>query len=325
MNSKKFTIRFLYIIIFPYIALYILYFVVNPEQIFKSSITEKKFFYTKEFSRKQFEMLKTNESILIFGTSQSHMLSTEMLNQKVLNFHNLYSEPGDIINFLYQLNQKQIHNIKEIIYLIDLRAGATREDSNLINYSAAKIIYPLSLNSIKRLFLDIRFNTLSKYENFLNKDGSIKWLNSTKHIQNINEYTKNTQLKFNDRLIQRVLDINQFCIKNNINIRYITSVTNEKFFKKINLDEVEQFSSSLLKGGIVHLGLFYYIDGISNLKNKNGHYIAFMEKEHLNQYYVEKWVHNYILKENEYTIKNLDDLKHYIQRMHKLQQKLREQ
>ena len=136
MSPKKFLFLFLFVVFICYSGFFILYTLINPNQIGNYSITTKKFFYTKEYSKKQFDLLKHKKYNLIFGTSQSHMIGTKMMKEDTLNFHNLYAEPGDILNFLKQLDTKQINNIKQIIYLIDLRAGANRLDTNLINYNS---------------------------------------------------------------------------------------------------------------------------------------------------------------------------------------------
>lgn len=61
-------------------------------------------------------------------------------------------------------------------------------------------------------------------------------------------------------------------------------------------------------GGIDNIGVFYYIKDFSEKNDKN-EYIAFIQNDHLNYFYVKKWLFNYILKDSEYTIVNINSLK----------------
>lgn len=315
MTAKKFSIYFIFLFIFSYIFLYLIYFLINPEQQFSFSLTKKKYFYTKEYSRKQFEILKTQKSILIFGTSQIHMISSKMMKQNVLNFHNLYGEPGDIINFLKQLDKDQLKNIKKVIYLIDLRAGAMRIDKNLINYDSV-YIPTLTLTGIKRIFLDIKKNYL-KDERFLNYDGSINSPNHDAHIKRIPPYPKRAILKYDDNLIKSLLEINNYLEDKNIDVSFITPVVNDKYLATMDLNKLTPFFEKLLLGGIDEINIFYYIKGISDIENDKYEPISFIEKDHLNYSYVQKWLFSYILQKNNCTISDIDSLKIH---MNKLEQ-----
>jgi len=318
LNSKKFIINFLWISILISIFTYLLYYIVNPEQIFSTSITKHKYFYTKEYSRKQFEMLKTQKSILIFGSSQIHMISSEMAKKNILNFHNLYAEPGDILNFLKQLNSKQIANIEKVIFLIDLRAGAIRVDENLIDYSK-RDIPTLTFTGIKRIFLDLKKN-YTQDKRFLHKDGSINSENHSKHIKDIAPYPGLATLKYNENLIQGLLEINNYLITRNIEIRFITPVVNNQYLATIDLKKLTPFFEKLLLNGIRDIGIFYYIKDISDAKNDKHEYIAFIEKDHLNYDYVKKWLFNYIFKNNHNIIRNVNELKRSMNNLEKIKE-----
>ena len=322
MNFKKFTTKFILGFFVFYLVIYVAYILINPEQKFDYSITKFKFYYTKDYSRKQYEYLKKNKCVLIFGTSQIHMISTDMLGEKVLNFHNLYGEPDDIINFLYQLDSTQIKNISHVIYLIDLRAGATRKDYNLINYSDF-IIPKLDINSLYRIYGDISQNFIQPIRSYLNNDGSIQYINSSEHIRikHIPKYSR-ALLKFDQNLINKIVEINLFFKNNNININFITPVVNDQYIKSINFTTLSCFFSALINQGIDNIGIYYFIDGISNKKNIKGEYISFIEQEHLNPKYVKKWLFDYILKTNQYTISNIEELNEYIKWIKGVQKRL---
>lgn len=312
MNYKKYAILLVSALSSTLAILYLLYFFVNPEQIYPTSITQKKFFYTKQFSRSQFEKLKYDKYNLIFGTSQSHTIGTKMMNENTLNFHNLYSEPGDIINFFNQLNDKQIRNIKSIIYLIDLRSGATRIDQDLINYTNNDNIFQkLNYYRVTKIFRDIRRNISSKYKSYLESDGSVYYIDPAKHIKGIPYYgTRNSaKLEYDDNLIKGIKLINEFANKNKIPIKYITPVTNDKYFSTVNISDLYIFYKRLIESGVENISLYYYINGLSNLKSIDGSYIAFHEKDHLNQKYVKYWLNQYIMnKKDDFHIRSIEDL-----------------
>jgi hypothetical protein len=324
MNAKKFTLTFLLLFIVSYALLYLLYVMVNPEQIYNGSITEKKFFYTKEYSRKQYEALKKKKYVLVFGTSQIHRISSKMLGKDLLNMHNLYGEPGDILNFLYQLDQKQISNIDEIFYLIDLRAGATRIDRNLIDYGEHTWHFtPLTLTKLKRLYIDVA-NNYGSYKAFLRKDGSTEHIDPTAHIRRLPDYPYKVELIYNDTLIKGILDVNRFAKKHRIKITFFTPVTNTAYFKKIDFLKLKPFFSALLKGGIKSIKMFYFVSGLSDAENESGEPVSFLDSDHLNQYYVNIWLKQYILTDsNIYTIHNQRELEGYIKKMLEIQKNIK--
>ena len=312
MNAKKFAILFVSLLSSTFALLYLLYFLVNPEQIYEASITKKKFFYTKEFSRSQYKKLKSDKYHLIFGTSQSHAIGSKMMNENTLNFHNLYAEPGDIINLMNQLNGNQIANIKSIIYLIDLRSGAKRVDKDLINYERDdKIFQKLNYYRVTKTFRDIRRNITSKYKSYLVNDGSVYYIDPEKHVRGIPFYgnRNSAKLEFDDSLIQGIKQINEFANKNKIPIKYITPVTNDKYFSTVDLNDLYIFYKRLIEAEVKNISLYYYIDGLSNLKNIKGSYIAFHEKDHLNQKYLKYWLNQYIMnKKDNFSVRSIEDL-----------------
>lgn len=319
MGAKRFVTLSIFIFIASYLLLYLLYYLVNPEQIYERSITPKKFFYTKEYSRKQFDALKTGRYTLVFGTSQIHRISSEMLGSPVLNFHNLYGEPGDIINFLHQLDARQIAHIDRIICAIDLEASPGRKEGALIDYheSAAQGFHPLTLTMLSRTAEDILRNILP-VSGYLNADGSITNLD-THQTATIPPYPYPLVYPFDQQLIQGYLAINDFALHHNIEIIFITPVVPDAFNKRIDFEVLKAFFASLLVGGVKKVKLYYIIPMISDLKEQNGINIAFMDSKHLNVFFVNQWLHKYILKDDRNTITTLQELDDYIHRMELLQ------
>ncbi|NDV22176.1 ankyrin repeat domain-containing protein [Desulfovibrio sp. JC022] len=60
---------------------------------------------------------------LVFGSSRTMLVSEEILGGPVLNFSSsIYNNPGDILALLKMLDERQIKNIKQIYYLIDINS-----------------------------------------------------------------------------------------------------------------------------------------------------------------------------------------------------------
>ncbi|MEA3492541.1 MAG: hypothetical protein U9R27_11640 [Campylobacterota bacterium] len=322
MNPKKFTYIFLSLFIVSYTLLYLLYYLVNPEQVFLHSITKKKFFYTKEYSRRQFKALKENRYTLLFGTSQIHKISSKMLGEDLLNFHNIYGEPGDILNFLHQLDTKQINHIEQILYCIDLSAKADREEGELIEYDKWKIDYPiLTIEKLTRTIEDI-VNNHSTLAGYLNEDGSMEHIDKKQHSR-FPHHPYEIIYSYDDKLINGILEIDRWAKDHHKKITFFTPVTSDAFFKTINFKKLSPFFSSLLDGGIQNIKLFYHIPGMTDARDDKSEYSSFMDPTHLNVYFVDRWLHQYILTEDRYSISDANELNIYIREAERLQAELK--
>ena len=304
-----------------YLFLYIFYVLINPMQEFENSLTKNKYFYNKNYSRKQFKKLKTSKNLLLFGTSKIHVISSKMLHRNVLNFHNLYGESGDILNFLMQLDNKQISNIDEILYGIDFPSIRTRIDTELINYSDKLKLSGLDYKKLKTTFLDIKYNLQSEQIYMLNEDGSNKFF----HIYNGSTINKNLTSSFfpffpyNIITLNEIIEINKFCLKNNIKITFFTPVENDIIIMGANFDKIKKVFSLLIDGGIREIMILYYINGISNYKNGD-YYPAFRDAGHINKKYLKEVLNKYILNtDHQYSISNQEELGDYVNRMKHIQ------
>lgn len=320
MNARRFVLFSLSFFIVGYALLYLLYFLVNPEQRYERSLTPQKFFYTRAYSHRQFEALKTGRYTLIFGTSQIHRISGEMLGAPVLNFHNLYGEPGDILNFLRQLSPEQVGHIDRIICAVDLEAKPGRKEDAPIDYNdTAPDFPPLTLTMLSRTAEDIARNLLPA-TGYLNADGSITNLDRNRKTA-ISPHPYPLVYPFDDALIRGYLAINDFATAHRIEIIFVTPVVADAFNKRIDFQALEPFFASLLEGGVKKLKLYYIVPGMSDLKDETGAYVAFMDPTHLNVHFVDRWLHEHVLKDDAYTVSTPEELDAAIMRMQRLQQK----
>lgn len=325
MRPKVFTLTVLVSILIMYGMSLSIYTGYDPEQRYPRKPNDKYFSYTKEYSIKQFNSLKDNRATLVFGTSQIHSISSEMMKKNILNFHNLYCEPGDILNFLSQLNSQQISNIDEIIFLIDISSLEGKKDSYFIDYSETTTIdFKLTWKKLKETYVHIMSNLNNEYSHYLNIDGSMTLVNPSQHIGRPMKKPGTNKFTYDilDSQIDGLVEINNFIRKNNIKVTYITPVAIEQVFVRYDLNSLHDFYVKLMKKGIKSLNLFYFIDNMSNLQNREFDYIAFKDAGHLNQVYVEKWLHHYILKNTQYRVNNLAELKSYFEGMSKKQKEL---
>lgn len=318
MNSFKKWLVLSTIIIFISYLLLLLYIIINPDMIFKNSLTKHKFGYTEYYSKYQYLQLKHEKYHLIFGTSQSHKISSDFVHENILNFHNLYGQPNVIYNFLKQLDSTQIKNIKSIYILV---TATTMEDKkNLLDYSNTSIIdkllhvLPLNNTSIKNIIRDIVYNLKNKYPYKINNDGSLynDDINKTTILSKNLRYQKSSinSIK-NSKSIETLITINKFCNINKIPLVFFTPTYSEKFI--INLQALEYIWGQLFDKGITSFYGLYYIDKISNNQIK-GKYLNFEDDKHLNNFTTNKVFMNYpFTKSNKLLITNKVELKKYFE------------
>ncbi len=321
MNFKNWV---KYLIIFNsllYLFFYLSYFLINPMQEFKYSLIENKYFYNKNYSRKQFKELNRSKNTLVFGTSQIHLISSKMLHKNVLNLHNLYGESGDILNFLRQLDKKQLSNIDDILCCIDLASINSRMDTDFINYSDRFELSGLDYKKLNTTYLTLKYNLQSKQDYFLNEDGSIVFLNNFNGTT-IHQNLDASYFSYNIATLNEIIEINNICTKNNIKINFFTPVANDMSIMGVNFDnEIKNIFSTLLDGGIRKIKILYYIDGISNYKKRGSNYYpAFRDSRHISPIYFKYVLYKYILNEDhQYSITNKRELDNYIDHMKKIQ------
>jgi len=302
-----------------YLLILISYILIDPEIVFNKSITEKKFGYTKYYSKYQFKKLLQDKYSLVFGTSRSQKVSSCYQGNNLLNFHNIYGEPREILNFLLQLNQKQLNNIKNIYILVSLKT--MRENGEeFINYKSNTFfdkllfILPLSPMSVKYLIRDIKYNILkSSIYYWIDDDGSL-YVNDKNQSVIITAEAKKQKLSYNiddyQNAIQTLLEIDKFCKKHSINIKYYTPTNADKFFPDTQM--LRDLWLKLFQGGIDNFYGLYYIDGVSN-NVKNDNYLNFTDSNHLNYNMMNKIFKNIVVQENkDYLIKNESELEDYI-------------
>lgn len=314
MNNKKWIKYWLYILlILP--VIYAINYIVNPSQVFDHNILSNyKLRYYPENSIQKYEMLRNGKYSLVFGTSRSHLISSKMINSPMLNLHSIYGNPFSVMTFLSQLSDKQISNVKEIFYLIDLHAFNDKKIKDKINfkdYSHLKYtVKNLHKINIVDLYENIKINNTKNNLGYINQEGSQVYVNSKQsyHINELKNINKIDNQEYSQQDIEEIGRVDKFCKKNNIKITYFTPTFDIPSLLKLDLEKEKNKLKDILNQGIDSIQVLYYIDSISNLE-KDNRYLGFARFAHLNYFYQNIIVDKYILKDSDfYKVYNMDDL-----------------
>lgn len=86
--------------------------------------------------RKFMRMLEEQPRIVVFGTSRSRLMDSEMLGGEVVNLHALYGNPKAVRDFLSRLNDHQLGNIREVYYLLDRHTFEGDAYRDIVDYTS---------------------------------------------------------------------------------------------------------------------------------------------------------------------------------------------
>ena len=234
--------------------------------------------------------LNSKKGILLFGTSRTNLVSSEILRTNIYNMHFIYSHPKDVGLFLEKLNTKQIDNIDKIYFLIDYHTLEKKylRENDINVYFEKQTNLQWALNKLKNLdhkkifeSLNFIFNGLiGNYDYYVNEEGSvisnkeIKWDGgSPTKKEHFNEYKFENYFYLNR--------IENFAKQNNIEIIFFTPIYPAKFFDKFEI-KLDYFLRKILSN-IDNLYFFMYEKSISN----NQEY--FIDESHLNYVGIQKW------------------------------------
>jgi hypothetical protein len=327
MTAKKWILVFCLIPGFLYGIFIIFYYFIDPDQIFDSSITKKKFFYTSEFeTTKLFNTLKKDKYSLVFGTSRSQQLYTDGTTIDILNFAALYGNSINVLEFLKQLNNNQIKNINKIYYLVDdhcLNGYALGDPYSIYkkqiyneDKTLAKLKYLIFINpdKIMHTFLDLKYNYISS-SYYMNEFGSMVRKDTKEMALVPNTYkTSPTKQIYTKEGLDALIKIDKFCKNNGIKISYFTP-THFNLNNKLQ-DEIimKQKWLYLLNNGLDGFYALWSIDGISNYII-NDKYICFKDtSSHLNSFYNHKvFINNVVNKSKIFYISNEKELNNYFE------------
>lgn len=315
-NKKNFYI-FLISIFSTYCLLWLMLFIINPMFKFNNNfMPNNKIGYSPEFSKFSFNKLKKNKLNLVFGTSRSHYIDSEILEKLTLNLHSVYGNPIAVYNFLTQLNRKQIQNINQIYYLVDVHILTNQDKKFLIDYDKIDLssYFLTSFQELKNIYKS--FN-ISYYMTDFGTPKNIK-----KDLSVHPKEVPKSILKVNNQkvAIKKLIQIQKFCKKNNIEIVFFTPTLPKETLKLLDINKLFNTWKLILNSGLENVFQLWWVDNVSELIDQNGRYLAFRDMSHLNYNYQKNIVQRILIKKEYnqiYYIENQKDLKKYFNELKK--------
>lgn len=327
MNSKQWLRYLLLLLVGIYFCFAALHYLVDPFGNYDYSITKYRFAITKAYSKKQFEMLRNNPFVLAFGNSRMARISEEMIGEKVLNFANLYSQPGDIYNFLKQLDQAQLDNIKYVLYLYDVDALKSEPHNNtLVNYHESdqldrmESLFLLNKYKIEMTLKDIFYNYIRHPQFYIDEYGSSIAYRISTTYQNHAVLDHHKQA-YDEEALKTFLKINDFFMENKIKVIYYAPTLMDIMFAKVDLMLEKEKMKTVLNGGVQQVCAPYFVKGVSDLKEGN-HYFGFSSASHLNGKYLQTVIEKQVLHCDESNIVDRNNIDLFFNRMLELQVKV---
>lgn len=254
-----------------YALLCLVYIVIDPYQVFGTSITRLKFDFTKYYSKVQYDMLKRAHFSLVFGTSQSAKISTKNVDFPLLNFMDIYGEPREILYFLEALDKKQLANINHIYYMISLHTMREAGEEK-IDYSLPRALggipyaFPLSPEALQYILRDIAHNlgwhivyTLDVYGSQHGSPGLAKMPRALpKNIIDKKGFTPTHDYLAS---VSSLIALDAFIRAHKIPHTYYTPTFSNQ--RGLSIAKAKDLYARLTQANIKVIGL-YYIDGVSN-------------------------------------------------------------
>jgi hypothetical protein len=326
LNSKEWVNLFLYLVFGVWIAAIVIFIGCDPYNIWRMS-AKNKYFSEKEINTLILaEKLNHKEFSLLFGTSRSNQIFGDGSNIDFLNFSSsLYGNAVNVSAFLKQLNAVQLKNVISIYYLVDDHTlnGYDKEDSfskvQQLNYDSnlfiEKLKFSVFLNyeKILKTLVSIKYDYLSA-SYVVNNNGVIVRLNKNETLDVPDEYlSMSTRQYFTNDGIAALLDVDKFCKKNKVPIKYFTPTHFTQYLRLFDFDYMQNKWALLLEGGLSGFYALWNIENISNYVEGNK-YIAFKDKfSHLNGYCANKvFIENVVNGDNKYFINSKEKLGDYV-------------
>lgn len=257
------------------------------------SLVKRRFYHSLASTRTLFDKLGGPQKYaLVFGTSRSHLVSSDILGENVLNFHALYGNPKSVADFLSQLDDKKIASISRIYYLLD---NATFRDAKFSPHFDCRsrlspILYSLKTFSAEKILEAVKTvyrNRTGRYDYYLDADG---------YKVNVNERTfdpkaytgQSEDASFAADSMAALGAVDRFARSRGIPIVYYTATFPDVFLRRMDFEAL----AALHRGWAGQVGGFYelaYFEGVSD------DYSNFLDESHLKTAPVKRVFHEILL------------------------------
>lgn len=314
-THKHFLLLIPVVSIIMYVFIFIIVNIaVDPYREYGLSNTKKYFqsYYTVPF--KMYQKLHHDKYILVFGTSHSSTISSELLNYPTLNMStSVYGNPADIYCFLANLDQQQISNIERIYYLVDYHIFEDKKsDYSDINFNSKfDFIYQTANNLNKKKILrsvdNILKNLLDNNTTEITDNGEFVYVRPVAYRNIV--YDEKIKFTVSDKAFEYLAKIDSFSKEQNIEIIYFKSIFSRYFLQNVDYESVRSQLSNVLNM-IDEVYCLMYVEGVSDNMNSfrnpthHVHQIAKMEIDILQS--------PKLRKRYRVTKENLDDYLKYL-------------
>lgn len=285
MSYKKIVQLFILMFFISYFILFLVVnYVIDPymeTRIMNIKPLKYKFAHSAYASTFLYEKLKNEKSIIVFGTSRSHQINNDDFEFPVLNFHSIYGTPYAVMNFLEQLDEKQIQNINKVYYLIDDLTFNGKERYVEVDYN----------NNLSKLFFMIKNTNLTKiqdalysYKNnqqnpkaYINENGSLIFKeelppfesNNRNHTEPKDVVQRRQEFKKESFLMLK--NVNQFFKKYNIEVIYFTAPVTMKYIQLTDINDFIERRKLFLE----NIDGFYDLSYIKDLSDNDSMFSDF--------------------------------------------------
>ncbi len=283
--GKKFVYNFFVFTSIVAVFIFLIVIILDPyyetNLIKIDGINNYKFEQTQLSTKVLLEKLNSDKYSLVFGTSRSRKIDSELLNDNVLNIYPIYGHPISVYNFLNTLSKKQIENINKIYYLIDFQCFS---DNNSVyenrfvmdlNSNYEFILNYLKLFSIDKLFASVTMvlnNVFLNFNSYVSENGFAMYkekdiTNFDNNLKDIARQSKNSiknGQEFSIQMLNYLSKIDEFSKKNNIEVTYFTSTFMQEYLNKMDYN----LTVSLRNEFLTNISGFYDLAFIPDVSNK---------------------------------------------------------
>ncbi|WP_319777804.1 ankyrin repeat domain-containing protein [Maridesulfovibrio sp.] len=244
-------------------------------RLIEGNYNKLKFKNLKSSALKVASKLYDGQYTLVFGSSRTMLVSEEILGEPVLNFStSIYVNPGDILALLKTLDEKQIKNIKQIYYLIDINSFHYESSAPELASKAALFMESfrnIGPDKIEDAWKCVKNNVGPEPEhpNFIDEFGV---------LHKKDESYKDNVVVFNSHFVSqyyldKLAEINSFCIKNRVKITYFTV----PWCQNLNTGQQAKLNA-ILNSAISSCSSYYDLFGNTDF---TGHKNLFSDPTHL--------------------------------------------
>lgn len=222
-------------------------------------------------------LLSKDPYTLVFGTSRSHLLSDELVQEPVLNLHTVYGNPLSVNHFLQSLDSTQRGHIRHIIYLLDIHTF--KADKNLVlDYSDNPVrnaLYEIqNMRALMKLSVErIKKNLSGDSDYYIHRRG-YKVLTRPVIYDGIIRNHGN-DLRFDPAVVAVLKDIKAFAVNNHITIDFITPTFPTTSLPTLDPEQIINQRQAIVNA-IGDYAELSYVSGISD------DWSLFADESHLN-------------------------------------------